>query len=374
MRRSLLTLPLALTAALIFTGVALPSAQAEAATPEVAPAPPNAAQLYGVLPGADALTPSADPVNLISEPRPLDVTYTVDGKNYTLDDYLNRTTQGFVVLDGDKIVKEWYSFGNSKDTLFQSWSMAKSFTSDAIGIALGEGKIRSLEDKVTDYVPELAGSGYGDVSLHNLLRMSSGIQWNETLDDIPLHLGVSLGLQSTLGFAKVRTRAWEPGSQFNYASMDTAVLALVLQRSTGVPYFQYLQDKIWGPAGMASGAYLGNDHHGNNLGYCCVYATDRDFARFGKMMLDGGVVHGREVVPASWVSAATTPSGVSPEYGLQWWLDGDEGYYASGLGDQKIYVSTKHNVVIVKSTFLNLDQSHTTPAFRALAAEVARTR
>jgi CubicO group peptidase (beta-lactamase class C family) len=372
MRRTLLSLPLALTAALIFTGVALPTAQAEPVSP--APVPPNATQLYEVLAGSDELKPSAEPVNLIDEPRDLNVTYEVDGQTYTLDDYLKRTTQGFVVLDGDKIVKEWYASGFSKDSTFQSWSMAKSFTSDAIGVAVGEGKIRSLDDKVTDYVPELAGSGYGDVTLHNLLRMASGVQWNETIDDIPLHLSVSLGLSSTLQFAGTRVRGWEPGTKFNYASMDTAVLALVLQRATGVPYYQYLQEKIWGPAGMASGAFVGNDHHGNNLGYCCIYATDRDFARFGKMMLDGGVVHGRQVVPADWVTAATTPSGVDAEYGLQWWIDGDEGYYASGLGDQRIYVSTKHNVVVVKSTFLNLDTSHTLPAFRAVAAEVARTR
>lgn len=329
---------------------------------------------YSVLPGFDPLRASADPVALTSAPRDLDVTYTADGQTHTLQDYLRRTAQGFVVLDGDGIVYEWYAPGYSKDSLFQSWSMGKSFTSDAVGIALGEGRIRSLEDTVGTYVPELAGTAYGPVTLLNLLRMASGVAWDEDSDDVPLHVSVSMGWQSTLQLAASRKKGWEQGTRFNYSSMDSAVLALVVQRATGMPFHRYLQDRIWGPAGMASTAYAGNDSRGNGLGYCCIYATVRDFARFGKMMLDGGVVKGRQVVPASWVDRATTPSGVKSNYGLQWWLDPGEGFQASGFGDQKIYVSTRYDVVIVRTTFLQIDSSETTPALRAVAAEVARTR
>jgi CubicO group peptidase (beta-lactamase class C family) len=204
--------------------------------------------------------------------------------------------------------------------------------------------------------------------------MASGIGWNETVDDVPLHVGVSLGLYSTLQFATTRTKAVDQGTAFNYTSLNTAVLALILQKATGKPYYQYLQEKIWGPGGMAATAYVGNDSHGDGLGYCCVYATDRDFARFGKLMLDGGRAGGRQVVPPSWVSQVGVSSGLTPSYGLGWWVDGDDGYYASGLGGQLIYVSTKYHVVIVKSTFLNPDESETLPAFHAVAAEVARTR
>lgn len=323
------------------------------------------------LPNFDRLTASAHPVELTSDPRDLGkVTYTYDGQTRTVRDYLNRAAQGFVVLDGSRIVNEWYAPGYSKDSLFQSWSMAKSFTADAIGVALSEGEIHSIDDTTGSYVPELAKTAYGPVTVRNLLRMASGIGWNETVDDVPLHVGVSLGLYSTLQFAATRTKAVEQGTQFNYTSLNTAVLALILQRATGKPFYQYVQDKIWGPGGMAASAYVGNDSHGNGLGYCCIYATDRDFARMGKLMLEGG----GGVIPASWVSQVVRPSGLTSSYGLGWWIDGTDGYRAAGLGGQSIYVSTEHHVVIVKSTLFDADEGEMLPAFHAIAAEVARTR
>ncbi len=376
MRRS--PLSLALTTTLAF-GIAVSApvsapARADSAPADSAPAAAAGVWPYSVLPGFDPLRPSADPVALTSAPRDLNVTYTYEGETRTLKDYLKRTAQGFAVLDGDEIVGEWYAAGYSAESLFQSWSAGKSFTSDAVGVALGEGRIRSLEDTVGDYVPELAGTDYGRVRLRNLLRMSSGMRWDEDVDDVTLHVSVSMGWRSTLRMAASRRRAQEQGSGFNYSSMDSAVLALVVQRATGMPLHSYLEDRIWAPSGMAGIAYLGNDSNGNGLGYCCVYATVRDFARFGKMMLDGGTVKGRQVVPASWISQATTPSGVNSRYGLHWWIDPGEGFYATGLGDQKIYVSTKHHVVIARNTLLNLESGDTLPALRAIAAEVARTR
>lgn len=372
MRRRTLSLTLAtlLTTGLAVAGPVSVSASARepAAKTEAGVWP------YSVLRGFDPLWPSADPVELKDSPRELDVTYTYEGKTYTLRDYLRRTAQGFVVLDGDRIVHEWYAPGYHKGSLFQSWSAGKSFTSDAVGIALGEGKIRSLEDTVGDYVPELAKTGYGEVTLKNLLRMASGMQWDEQSDDVPFHVSLSMGWRSTLQWAASRKRAWEQGTRFNYSSMDSAVLALVVQRATGMPLHRYLSDRVWGPSGMAGIAYLGNDSNGNGLGYCCVYATVRDFARFGKMMLDGGGVKGRQVVPASWVAQATSPSGINSRYGLHWWVDPGEGFQASGFGDQKIYVSTRHNVVIARNTFLNLESGDTLTALRAVAAAVARTR
>lgn len=361
--------PLALLLATVLTtGLAAPVAA------EPVPAPSADVWPYSVLPGFDPLRASATPAVLVNAPRDLNVTYTVDGETRTLQSYLDRTAQGFVVLDGNKIVKEWYAGGYTKNSLFQSWSMAKSFTSSAVGVALAEGDIASIDDTVAKYVPELGASAFGNVSLRDLLRMSSGMNWNESIDNVPLHVGVSMGWSSTPQYARTLKAGWKPGSRFNYNSVNTAVLALVVQRATGVPFHRYMQAKIWGPSGMSSTAYVGNDSHGNGLGYCCIYATGRDFARFGKMMLDGGTVAARRVLPTSWVTASTSPSGVSPGYGLQWWIDGNEGFYASGFGDQKIYVSTRHRVVIVRTTFLNGESGETLAALRAVAAEVARTR
>ncbi|MFB4311328.1 serine hydrolase domain-containing protein [Actinomadura sp. GTD37] len=369
-RRWTLTLALATAAAL-----AAPPALAapRAAPPPAPPAPPAAVTGYAA--GFDPLLPSSDPVELREAPRALSVAYTYEGREHTLDDYLARTgTQGFVVLDGHDIVFERYVTTN-RDTLFQSWSMAKSFTSAAVGVALGEGFIDSIDDPVTEYVPELKGSGYDGVSLRNLLRMSSGIEWTETYDVPFVHVAASLGYPLT-ELAKQRKRGWEPGTRFEYTSMNSFVLSWVVAKATGTPYHSYVQEKIWGPAGMASTAYLGNDSNGNSMGYCCYYATDRDFARFGLLYLNGGKANGRQVVPASWVAESTRPSApFNRGYGLQWWLGDDGGFSANGLGGQLIWVSPRHDVVIVKSTLATLVAGEETDAaFEALAAEVARTR
>jgi CubicO group peptidase (beta-lactamase class C family) len=253
--------------------------------------------------------------------------------------------------------------------------MAKSFTSAAVGIALGEGHIDSIDDPVTKYVPELKGSGYDGVSLRNLLRMSSGIEWTETYDVPFAHVAASLGYPLS-ELAKQRKRGWEPGTRFEYTSMNSFVLSWAVAKATGTPYHSYVQKKIWGPAGMASKAYLGNDSNGNSMGYCCYYATDRDFARFGLLYLNGGKANGRQVVPASWVAESTRPSApFNQGYGLQWWLGADGDFSANGLGGQLIWVSPRHNVVIVKSTLATLFAGEETDAsFAAVAAEVARTR
>ncbi|WP_433323542.1 serine hydrolase domain-containing protein [Spirillospora sp. CA-294931] len=340
------------------------------------PAPTATTLQQAPNPAFDVLQPSGTPLPLRVNPRQLSVTYTYEGKQHTLDSYLARTgTQGFVVLDGQDIVMERYSFA-TRDTRFQSWSVAKSFTSAAFGIALDEGHIDSIDDPVTKYLPELRGSGYDGVSLLNVLRMSSGVTWNEVTDVPPVHVAASLGYPLPK-LAAARVRGWEPGSRFNYTSMNSFVLGWVIARATGTPYHEYVEKKLWKPAGMESSAHLGNDSNGNSMAYCCYYATSRDFARFGLLFLRDGTAAGRQVVPGPWVKESTRPSSTTyPGYGLHWWIWGNDGSYAAeGLGGQKIYVSPKHGVVIAKNQLAALaGDNETEAAFEALAAEVARTR
>ena len=146
------------------------------------------------------------------------------------------------MLDGHKIVTERYVQANSS-TWFQSWSVAKSFTSAAVGIALKEGHIRSIDDPVTRYLPELRGSGYAGVSIRNLLRMSSGIDWDEKSDAIRLHRAAVAGRPlSTIAARQVRSQ--KPGTAFNYTSMNTYVLSMLLHRATKVPYHRYVESRI----------------------------------------------------------------------------------------------------------------------------------
>lgn len=356
LRRRKLAVAFALTAAV---AVAAPPASASAA------------------PTPDLIRPAGNPVELRAAPRKLTVTYTHDGQERTLADFLGRTkTNGFVVLDGQKIVYERYA-GASRDTRFQSWSMAKSFASAAVGIALSEGRIRSVSDPVTKYLPELRGSGYDGVSIRDLLRMSSGIDWNEREDVARVQVAANKGYP-VKKLAAAQERGWEPGSRFEYTSMNSFVLARLVSKATGTPYHRYVERKIWRPAGMADTADIGNDGNGDNLGYCCFYATARDYARFGLLYLRDGRAKNRQVVPAAWVKRSTTPSGVNPRYGLHWWLGGDGAgdFMAAGFGGQYIYVSPEHGVVIVRSTHSTSpnDQEEELTVFRAVAAEVARTR
>lgn len=330
--------------------------------------------------GLDVMRPSGKPVVLRDAPRKLSVTYTYAGVERTLDEYLKATrTNGFVVLDGQDVVFERYS-GASRTTRFQSWSVAKSFTSAAIGVALKERRIRSIDDPVTRYLPELKGSGFDGVSIRNLLRMSSGIAWSEARDAPRMQALAERG-RPLRNFAARQRRGWTPGSRFEYTSVNSFVLARLITRTTGMPYHRYVQERIWKPAGMASTAFVGNDSSGDGLGYCCFHATSRDFARFGLLYLRDGKAHGRQVVPASWVRRSTSPSSAAnPRYGLHWWLggDGERDFMAAGLGGQHVYVSREHGVVIAKSVISpprgRPDQEEALAVFRAVAAEVARTR
>lgn len=362
-RASAMALATALATALVLTA---------GAAPATASAPATAFHV---------LRPSAHPVELRSRPRPLAVSYTYGGERRTLDDFLARTgTNGFVVLDakdGQDIVAERYTDA-TRATRFQSWSVAKSFTSAAVGVAVGEGRIRSIDEPVTAYLPELAGSGYDGVSIRDLLRMSSGIRWTEGRDVPRVQAAANRGA-SLRRIAARQERGREPGSRFEYASMNSFVLAWLVTAATGVPYERYVESRIWRPAGMASTARVDADGRGDSRGYCCYHATDRDFARFGLLYLRGGRAGGRQVVPASWVAESTRPSSAAnPRYGLHWWLGGDGGrdFMAAGFGGQYVYVSPEHQVVIVRSarSTARPDQDEAVAAFRAAAAEVARTR
>ncbi|MFD0853024.1 serine hydrolase domain-containing protein, partial [Actinomadura adrarensis] len=176
--------------------------------------------------------------------------------------------------------------------------------------------------------------------------------------------------------ARQQRRGWEPGSRFEYTSMNSFVLGWIVAEATGVPYHRYIEQKLWQPAGMESTVWLGNDSNGNSMAYCCYYATVRDFARFGLLYLRGGQADGRQVVPEAWVKESTRPSAsFNDGYGLHWWLGESGDFMATGLAGQRIYVSPEHQVVIVKSTLATvLGEEETETAFRAVAEAVARTR
>ncbi|POM23022.1 6-aminohexanoate-dimer hydrolase [Actinomadura rubteroloni] len=343
------------------------------------------------------VAPSATPEPLAVHSRPVNPTYVFGGRTSTLDDFLTRSsTLGYLVLHGATIVDERYFSGYGATSRFNSWSVGKSITATAVGAALADGRIASVADPVTKYVPELRGTGYDGVAIRDLLQMASGHKYDETdytnpfqgstFTTIRMVLGTSLTSQ-----AREAERAFPPGTRWNYDSMNTFVLGWLVAKATGEPLSAYVREKIWQPAGMESPMLMGRDYQGSDIGYCCYHATVRDFARFGLLYLRDGRAGGRRVIPSGWVVDATRPTApylqphhLTPDapgsaenaygYGYQWWI-GDQGDYAAiGILGQFVYVSPRRDVVIVKtSQDLNseLHMAEALPAFRAVADAVA---
>ncbi|MBN8818257.1 MAG: serine hydrolase [Sphingomonas sp.] len=283
-------------------------------------------------------------------------------------------TNALLVIRDGKILFEDYRNRSDASTHFISFSMAKSITSILMGIALDKGLIRSIDDPVTAYLPELKGGGYDGVSLRHILQMRSGVDYEERYDfgdkpSLAAQNHENAIVQNKVRFAdSARTigRKWSPGSQFNYATLDTAVLGWTLERATGQPLATFTQANLWGPAGMEADAYWladGPQGVGRELSGMGYNATLRDFGRLGLLMLDHGKRSdtGEAVVPASWLKQATTmvPTGLPDRtgYGFQFWqIDDEPGAYAAvGLAGQFIYVHPATKTVIVKLSYFPPD-------------------
>jgi len=282
---------------------------------------------------------------------------------------------GLLVLKGDTVLAERYQYGRTAQNRFESASVAKTVLGMLIGIAVSEGKIKSLDDKAGEYVPDLKGHPYGETSIRDLLTMSSGIAFQE-FDTSTRNEGRRLInntiFQKTEGGAdavkEFNRREAPAGTRFHYASGDSEVLGLVLARATGQPVATYLSEKIWQPMGAEANATWLVDKGGFEATYCCLNATLRDFARFGMLLANHGELDGKQIIPAGWVKAATTPqaphlrAGVATQwngYGYQTWILGDadprEGrkpsesrfFAAFGLRGQAIFVDPLTKLVVV---------------------------
>lgn len=297
-------------------------------------------------------------------------TVKINDRTYDYYDFLAvQQVTGLIILKDGRLVHELYQRGNTADTRWMSMSVAKSITSTLAGVAVHDGYIRNLDAKVTEYVPTLKGSAYDGVSVRDVLMMSSGVGWDETYTDPTSDRRDLLRAQIAQqpgGAMKVMAalkRVGDPGAVHNYSTGETQVLAEVIYRATGVPLAKYLSDKIWTPYGMQADAYWWLDSaDGVEIGGSGISATLRDYARFGQFILEGGVINGKPVVPASWVSEATTPrklkNGETIQYGYMWWpgwtdtAKKDGAYLAMGIYGQNIYINPARQVIIVTTAAL----------------------
>jgi CubicO group peptidase (beta-lactamase class C family) len=298
----------------------------------------------------------------------LAVKYTFHGKQYSLADYLQRNfVTGILVLHDDQIVFEKYFHGADENSRFVSMSVSKSIVSILVGAAVADGKIRNIDDPVDKYLPYLSTSGYRDVTIREVLEMATGVDYNEDYADAN-SAAHKLGLASVSGnpsfqqyVATMKPTNTKPGTQFQYQSVNTQVLGLLVEQVTGESLNQYTEDKLWKKVGTQSDAFF---HRGkkqaNICAFACFNATVRDYARVGLMMMRGGELGGNRVVPASWVHESTTPGAEflkhtdEPGFGYayQWWIPGgnDGAFEALGIFGQSIYVNPAKHIVIVQTS------------------------
>lgn len=297
----------------------------------------------------------------------LSADFTARDSSVNTEAFLDFTlTDALLVIRHDSIVHEYYGNGFTAQDHHISWSMAKSVVSALFGIAIAEGKIKSIEQTVTDYLPEFNGTGYDGVRIKDVLQMSSGVGFNEDYGDFNSDINV-MGRYFALGmpmadFAKRLKRARQPGTYNHYVSIDTQVLGMILVKATGQSITDYMNEKLWSKIGAEDEAYWIVDKSGMEFALGGLNCIARDYAKLGQLFLDSGRWHGNQVVPENWVRASVTPDGphVTPGqressdlkdgYGFQWWIPfgGQDEFNAQGIYDQFIYVDPDKDIVIVK--------------------------
>jgi CubicO group peptidase (beta-lactamase class C family) len=297
------------------------------------------------------------------------ISWKFEGRDLSLDDYLERNpTTGLLIARGDTILVERYRYGRTDRHRFTSWSMAKTVTAMLVGIAIAEGRIRSVDDLAAAYVPELAGTEYGRTSLRHLLQMSSGVQFSEQYtgsDDVSRLVTDTfrlLGAGGPRAVTAFNQRAAPAGTKFSYASVETQVLGLVVRGATNRPPAEYLQSRIWQLIGAEADATWLVDRSGQEATFCCLNAVLRDYARLGLLLAHDGNWRGRQIIPAAWVMDATTVRADQPHlrpgtatpflgYGYQTWIQPGERRMFSlrGVRGQLIYVDPQSKLVMVNT-------------------------
>jgi len=269
-----------------------------------------------------------------------------------------RSAALLVVHDG-KLRLERYGLGFDNTGRWTTFSVAKSITSTLVGAAIRDGYIRSMDDKVSDYIPEMKGSAYDDVSIRQLLTMTSGVRWNEDYADPNSDVAQfnkhkpEEGVDALVSYMRRLPRAAPAGTRWLYSTGETNLVGVLLSQATKKPLSTYLSEKIWVPAGMEQPATWILNRTGKEISGCCVQAAPRDFARLGLFILNGARVDGKSIVPEGWLADATTErTGIGRPgrgYGYQWWTYSDGSFAARGIFGQGIFIDPKRKIVIASN-------------------------
>ena len=284
------------------------------------------------------------------------------GVDYDIDSYMKAfNVSGLLAIKDGQIVLERYGLGRKPDDRWTSFSVAKSMTATLVGAAIKDGHIKSEDEPVTTYIPELKGSAYEGVTVRHLVTMTSGVKWNEDYTDAnsdvaraglePVKAG---GANPIVTYMARLPREAAPGSKFVYKTGETDLAGILVSRATKKRLANYLSEKIWAPYGMERDAIWVRDTAGHERGGCCMSMTLRDYGRIGQFMLDGGA----GVLPADYLQKAvskqvdTVPAGQpGGGYGYFWWMSDMPGAYdARGIFGQMIHIDPAQKLVIVTNS------------------------
>jgi CubicO group peptidase (beta-lactamase class C family) len=264
--------------------------------------------------------------------------------------------RGVLVLQDGKIRLERYVSPHSRTTRWNSFSVAKSITSTLVGAAMKDGYIRSLDDPVTRYIKELRGSAYDDVTVQQLLTMTSGVRWNEDYTEVKSDVARMYaqapdpGFDMTTSYVRKLPREAPPGTKWVYKTSETNLVGVLVADATGKPLADYLSEKIWRPYGMERDAEWMVDDVGHEQGGCCLGMTLRDYGRFGQFILDGARIVGKPIVADTWLPDATRSHvSIAPGsgYGYQWWTRDDGTFEGRGIYGQTLHIDRARRLVIV---------------------------
>ena len=268
-------------------------------------------------------------------------------------------TVAYVVIKNDSIIFEEYWNGYSADSSSNSFSMAKSWISTLVGIAIKEGKIESINQKACDFLPEFCEGDNSKITIKHLLTMSSGLDWDEDYHD-PLGQTAEAYFAPNLKKQMMRLKAVEPpGEIFKYHSSCSQLLAFIVESATGQSVNEYTSEKLWKPMGAKHPALWNTDtKRGDEKAFCCINSNARDFARLGKLYLNQGNWNGTQLLDSNYVKEATSVSNLLDEdgnkninYGYQFWIANRKGldvYYTRGLWGQYVICIPEKDMIIVR--------------------------
>ncbi|WP_146348119.1 serine hydrolase domain-containing protein [Phaeobacter marinintestinus] len=271
----------------------------------------------------------------------------------------DRKVTSLLVMKDGQIRYEEYFQGTGPEDRRISWSVAKSYLSALFGVLLDEGAIDSIDDPVVKYAPQLTGSAYDGATIRNVLNMASGVTFDEDYFDPKSdinRMGRVVALGGTLDdfTASFTGRFAAPGDKWQYVSIDTHVIGMVIRGATGRGIAELLAEKILHPLGLEYDGYYVTDGAGVAFVLGGLNFTTRDFARFGQMILQNGTLDGQQIVPADWIAESTQASAPTEPgkigYGYQWWIQADARpgeFLGRGVYGQYLYFDQPRGVLIV---------------------------